>query len=92
MKSKIFVFISLIFIGILLGLTSCQDLNNSKQATIDINLDLSKILKKSRNETTQNSEYVLKISAYNAFSYKDGSQIENLPLITKTENKFILLI
>ena len=87
MKSKIFVFISLIFIGILLGLTSCQDLNNSKQATIDINLDLSKILKKSRNETTQNSEYVLKISAYNAFSYKDGSQIENLPLITKTENK-----
>ncbi len=87
MKSKIFVFISLIFIGILLGLTSCQDLNNSKQATIDINLDLSKILKKSRNETTQNSEYVLKISAYNAFSYKDGSQIENLQLITKTENK-----
>ncbi len=87
MKSKIFVFIALILVGILFGITSCQDLNNSNSATITFNLDLSKILKTSRNETSQNSEYILKLFAYNAFSYRNGSEIENLPLITKIENK-----
>ncbi len=87
MKSKIFVFITLILVGILFGITSCQDLNNSNSATVTFNLDLSKIVKNSRNETSQNSEYILKIFAYNAFSYRNGSEIENLPLITKIENK-----
>ena len=87
MKSKIFVFIALILVGILFGITSCQDLNNSNSATVTFNLDLSKILKTSRNETSQNSEYILKLFAYNAFSYRNGSEIENLPLITKIENK-----
>ena len=87
MKSKIFVFIALILVGILFGITSCQDINNSNSATVTFNLDLSKIVKTSRNETSQNYEYILKVFAYNAFSYRNGSEIENLPLITKIENK-----
>ena len=86
MKSKIFISM-LILVGILFCLTSCQDINNSTSATVTFNLDLSKIIKTSRNETSQNTEYILKLFAYNAFSYRDGSEIENLPLITKTENK-----
>ena len=86
MKSKIFISM-LILVGILFCLTSCQDINNSTSATVTFNLDLSKIIKTSRIETSQNTEYILKLFAYNAFSYRDGSEIENLPLITKTENK-----
>ena len=32
MKSKIFVFIALILVGILFGITSCQDINNSNSS------------------------------------------------------------
>ena len=87
MKSKIFVFIALILVGILFGITSCQDINNSNSATVTFNLDLSKILKTSRNETSQNSEYILKVFAYNAAGYKSGEEIENLVLLAQTENK-----
>ena len=87
MKSKVFLFIALILVGILFGITSCQDINNSNSATITFNLDLSKIVKTSRNETSQNSEYILKVFAYNAAGYKSGEEIENLVLLAQTENK-----
>ena len=87
MKSKVFVFITLILVGILFVITSCQDLNNSNSTTVTFNLDLSKIVKTSRNETTQNSEYILKVFAYNAAGYKSGEEIDNLALLAQTENK-----
>ena len=78
----------MIILQLLLVLTGCQDLNNPKQATININLDLSKLIKESRSQTTQDSsEYILKILAYDATLYKTGGNIEKLPLLTQTENK-----
>ena len=78
MKSKVFVFI-LILVGILFGVSGCDNfLNANNQATVTFNLDLSKIVKTSRNETSQNSEYILKVFAYNAAGYKSGEEIENL--------------
>ena len=89
MKSKIFVFIALILVGILFGITSCDNFLNAKnKTTININLDLSKILKTSRNETTTSiTDYILKVFAYNAATYKPEDEIQNLPLLTQTENK-----
>ena len=89
MKSKIFIFTTLILVVFLFVITSCNNfLNGKNNTTININLDLSKILKTSRNETTSNStEYILKVFAYNAASYKTKDEIENLPLLTQTENK-----
>lgn len=87
-KSIFFVPVILIILQLLLVLTGCQDLNNPKQATININLDLSKFIKESRSQTTQDSsEYILKILAYDATLYKTGENIEKLPLLTQTENK-----
>ena len=49
---------------------------------------MSKILKTSRNETTTSiTEYILKVFAYNAATYKPEDEIQNLPLLTQTENK-----
>jgi len=89
MKSKIFIFTTLILVVFLFVITSCNNfLNGKNNTTININLDLSKIIKTSRNETTSNStEYILKVFAYNAASYKPKDEIENLPLLTQTENK-----
>ena len=89
MKSKIFIFTTLILVVFLFVITSCNNfLNGNNNTTININLDLSKILRTSRNETTSNStEYILKVFAYNAASYKPKDEIENLPLLTQTENK-----
>ena len=51
-------------------------------------MDLSKILKTSRNETTTSiTDYILKVFAYNAATYKPKDEIQNLPLLTQTENK-----
>lgn len=87
-KSIFFVPVILIILQLLLVLTGCQDFNNPKQATININLDLSKLIKESRSQTTQgSSEYILKILAYDATLYKTGENIEKLPLLTQTENK-----
>ena len=89
MKSKIFIFTTLILVVFLFVITSCNNfLNGKNNTTININLDLSKILKTSRNETTTiPTEYILKVFAYNAASYKPEDEIENLPLLTQTENK-----
>ena len=89
MKSKIFIFTTLILVVFLFVITSCNNfLNGKNNTTININLDLSKILKTSRNETTSNpTEYILKVFAYNAASYKPKDEVENLPLLTQTENK-----
>ena len=87
MKSKVFVFI-LILVGILFGVSGCDNfLNANNRATVTFNLDLSKIVKTSRNETSQNSEYILKIFAYNATGYKSGKEIENLVLLSQIEKK-----
>ena len=89
MKSKIFIFTTLILVVFLFVITSCDNFLNAKnKTTININLDLSKILKTSRNETTTSiTDYILKVFAYNAASYKPEDEIENLPLLTQTENK-----
>ena len=81
MKSKIFIFTTLILVVFLFVITSCDNFLNAKnKTTININLDLSKILKTSRNENSQNSEYILKLFAYNAATYKPEDEIQNLPL------------
>ena len=87
MKSKIFT--TLILVVFLFVITSCNYfLNGNNNTTININLDLSKIVKTSRNVAASNStEYILKVFAYNAASYKPNDEIENLPLLTQTENK-----
>ena len=89
MKSKIFVFTTLILVVFLFVITSCDNfLNTKNKTTININLDLSKILKTSRNETTTiSTDYILKVFAYNAATYKPRDEIQNLPLLTQTENK-----
>ena len=89
MKSKIFVFTTLILVVFLFVITSCDNFLNAKnKTTININLDLSKILKTSRNETTTSTtDYILKVFAYNAATYKPRYEIQNLPLLTQTENK-----
>ena len=89
MKSKIFIFTTLILVVFLFVITSCDNFLNAKnKTTININLDLSKILKTSRNETTTSiTEYILKVFAQNAATYKPEDEIQNLPLLTQTENK-----
>ena len=89
MKSKIFIFTTLILVVFLFVITSCDNFLNAKnKTTININLDLSKILKTSRNETTTSiTEYILKVFVYNAATYKPKDEIQNLPLLTQTENK-----
>ncbi|MBP3448866.1 MAG: SUMF1/EgtB/PvdO family nonheme iron enzyme [Spirochaetaceae bacterium] len=90
MKSKkIIVFSVLVILGILFGITSCKNfLLDTKKTTININLDLSKLIKTSRNQTSQEAtEYILKIFAYDAANYQDNAEIEKLPLITQTSNK-----
>ena len=84
MKNKFFIFSSiLIFVGILFCISSCQDINNQKQINLYINLDLSNLP-----DIQSSQEYILKVLAYNAYSYENGSEIENLPLIAETESKF----
>lgn len=84
MKNKFFIFSSiLIFVGILFCISSCQDINNPKQINLYINLDLSNLP-----DIQSSQEYILKVLAYNAYSYENGSEIENLPLIAETESKF----
>lgn len=89
MKSKIFIFTTLILVVFLFVITSCDNFLNAKnKTTININLDLSKILKTSRNETTSSTtDYILKVFAYNAATYKPEDEIQNLPLLTQSENK-----
>ena len=84
MKNKFFIFSSiLIFVGILFCISSCQNINNPKQINLYINLDLSNLP-----DIQSSQEYILKVLAYNAYSYENGSKIENLPLIAETESKF----
>ena len=91
MKSKHFVIISVLILLILFCITSCQVINNQKRTTINIKLDLSKLIKSSRNEiatrTTNSTNFILKIFAYDASTYKENSEIETLPLLTQSENK-----
>ena len=91
MKSKkIIVFSVLVILGFLFGITSCKNFlldEKSKKTTININLDLSKIVKTSRNDTSQNTEYILKIFVYDTANYKEGENLETLPLVAQSKNK-----
>ncbi len=88
MKSKIFVFTTLILVVFLFVITSCDNFLNAKnKTTININLDLSKIVKTSRNDTSQNTEYILKIFVYDTANYKEGENLETLPLVAQSKNK-----
>ena len=92
MKSKIFEVLSiLLFVEILFCITGCKDLlisQNAAKTSININLDLSKLIKTSRNQTSQEvTEYLLKIEAYNAENYQENAEVENLPLLTQAKSK-----
>lgn len=91
MKSKIFIILSIfIFLGILFCFESCHNLftlQNGAKTTINISLDLSKLIKTSRNQSTEITEYQLKVAVYDAEFYLPNSDIEKLTLITQAENK-----
>jgi uncharacterized repeat protein (TIGR02543 family) len=88
-KSKVIFFLSILSLfGILFCIESCQNDLTFGKTTININLDLSKIIKTSRNENSQNNtEFVLKLFVYDAQNYKNGAEIEKLPLVTQSVNK-----
>ena len=92
MKSKIFVVLStLLFLGSLFCITSCNDLltsQSSSKANIKINLNLSKLINNTRSAAVQQTkEYILKVFVYNAENYQPDTQIENLPLVAEAKSK-----
>ena len=92
MKSKIFVVLStLLFLGSLFCITSCNDLltsQSSSKANIKINLNLSKLINNTRSAAVQQTkEYILKVFVYNAENYQPDSKIENLPLVAEAKSK-----
>ena len=92
MKSKIFVVLStLLFLGSLFCITSCNDLLTSQSSTktnVKINLDVSKLINNTRSAAVQQTkEYILKIFVYNAENYQPDSKIENLPLVAEAKSK-----
>ena len=91
MKSKFFLILSIfIFLGILFCFESCHNFfisQNANKTTINISLDLSKLIKTSRNQSTEITEYQLKVAVYDAELYLPNSDIEKLTLITQAENK-----
>ena len=90
-KSKVVLFLSILtLIGTIFCIVSCDNFlsQNLGKTTININLDLSKLIKNSRNDDTQITGYVLKLFVYDAKNYQEGDkEIENLPLLTQTSNK-----
>ena len=88
-KSKVIFFLSILSLfGILFCIESCQNDLTFGKTTININLDLSKIIKTARNENSQNNtEFVLKLFVYDTQNYKNGAEIEKLPLVTQSVNK-----
>lgn len=93
MKNRINYFNTCIITVIfLICFTGCQDFliqGNPGNTTININLDLSKLIKSARNEISpQTNAYVLKLLVYDAQNYDENDKkIENLPLITQTSKK-----
>ena len=87
-STKIFVVLFLLLLGVLFFIQSCSDMYNSSQlfqTFVTIKLDLSSILKPSRNQST--TEYTLKIFVYNAASYNPGDKIEKLPILAQSSNR-----
>ena len=83
MKSKIFIpFI----LSVLFFIVGCKNNFLENQANVNFNLDLSKIVETSRSDTVQNTDYILRVFAYNASNYKTGDEIENLVLLAQTES------
>ena len=90
-KSKVLLFLSILtLLGTIFCFVSCDNFlsQNLGKTTININLDLSKLIKNSRNDDTQINGYVLKLFVYDAKNYQEGDkEIEKLPLLTQTSNK-----
>ena len=90
-KSKVLLFLSILtLLGTIFCIVSCDNFlsQNYGKTTININLDLSKLIKNSRNDDTQINGYVLKLFVYDAKNYQEGDkEIEKLPLLTQTSNK-----
>ena len=90
-KSKVLLFLSILtLLGTIFCIVSCDNFlsQNYGKTTININLDLSKLIKNSRNDDTQITGYVLKLFVYDAKNYQEGDkEIEKLPLLTQTSNK-----
>ena len=90
-KSKVLLFLSILtLLGTIFCIVSCDNFlsQNLGKTTININLDLSKLIKNSRNDDTQINGYVLKLFVYDAKNFQEGDkEIEKLPLLTQTSNK-----
>ena len=90
-KSKVVLFLSILtMLGTFFCIVSCDNFlsQNYGKTTINIKLDLSKIIKTARNENSQNNtEFVLKLFVYDATNYKNDGKVEELPLVTQTSNK-----
>ena len=90
-KSKVLLFLSILtLLGTIFCIVSCDNFlsENLGKTTININLDLSKLIKNSRNDDTQIKGYVLKLFVYDAKNFQEGDkEIEKLPLLTQTSNK-----
>ena len=90
-KSKVLLFLSILtLLGTIFCFVSCDNFlsQNLGKTTININLDLSKLIKNSRNDDIQINGYVLKLFVYDAKNFQEGDkEIEKLPLLTQTSNK-----
>ena len=90
-KSKVLLFLSILtLLGTIFCFVSCDNFlsQNLGKTTINIKLDLSKLIKNSRNDDTQINGYILKLFVYDAKNFQEGDkEIEKLPLLTQTSNK-----
>ena len=90
-KTKILLFLSILtLLGTIFCIVSCDNFlsQNSAKTTINLNLDLSKLIKNARNDNSQTNEYILKVFVYDAQNYQEGDkEIEKLPLVTQSSNK-----
>ena len=89
-KSKVVLFLSILtLLGTIFCIVSCDNFlsENLGKTTINIKLDLSKLIKNSRNDDAQINGYVLKLFVYDAKNYKNDGKVEEQPLLTQTSNK-----
>ena len=75
-----------LILSVLFFIVGCKNNFLENQANVNFNLDLSKIVETSRSDTVQNTDYILRVFAYNASNYKTGDEIENLVLLAQTES------
>ena len=88
MSKKICLFFSVLFVAIFCFVGCSNFINLKTQTDIKIDLDLSKIIKSTRNDdsSTITQEFVLKVSLYNANNFNEETQDkQNILLITENQ-------